>query len=56
MTIDKDSRNPKTDPQPHAQDAIHSSHIQKRRHVGSRVRSFILNRRSIQSAWPKMGR
>ena len=55
MTIDEDSRNPKTDPQPHAQGAIHSPYIQKRRHVGSGVRRFIQNRRSVQLAGPKMG-
>ena len=54
MTIDEDSRNPKTDPQPHAQGAIYSSYIQKRRHVGSGVRRFIQNRSSVQLAWPKM--
>jgi hypothetical protein len=41
MTIDEDSGNPKTDPQPHAQGAIHSSYIQKRRHISSGVRRFI---------------
>jgi hypothetical protein len=55
MTIDEDSRNPKTEPQDHAQGAIHSPYIQKRRHMGSGVRRFIKNRRSVQLAWPKMG-
>jgi len=55
MTIDEDSRNSKTDPQPHAQSAIHSPYIQKRRHVGSGVRRFIQNRRSVQLAGLKMG-
>ena len=55
MTIDKESRNPKTDSQHHAQGAIHSPYIQKRRHIGSGVRRFIQNRRSVQLAWPKMG-
>jgi hypothetical protein len=55
MTIGEDSRNPETDPQPHAQGAIYSPYIQKRRHIGSGVRRFIQNRRSVQSAWPKMG-
>jgi hypothetical protein len=41
MTIDKDSRNPKTDSQHHAQGAIHSPYIQKRRHVASDIRRFI---------------
>jgi hypothetical protein len=55
MTIDEDSRNPKSDPQHHAQGAIHSPYIQKRRHIGSGVQRFIQNRRSVQLAWPKMG-
>jgi hypothetical protein len=41
MTIDKDSRNPKTDSQHHAQGAIHSPYIQKRHHVGSGIRRFL---------------
>lgn len=41
MTIDEDSRNPESDPQHHAQGAIHSPYIQKCRHVGSSVRRFI---------------
>jgi hypothetical protein len=41
MTIEEDSRDSKTDPQPHAQGAIHSPYIQKRRHIGSGVRRFI---------------
>ena len=55
ITIDEDSRNPKTDSQHHAQGAIHSPYIQKRLHVGSGVRRFIQNRRSVQLACPKMG-
>jgi len=50
MTTDEDARNPKTDPQPHAQGAVHSPYIQKRRHIGSGVRRFIQNRRSVQLA------
>jgi hypothetical protein len=49
MTTDEDARNPKTDPQPHAQGAVHSPYIQKR-HIGSGVRRFIQNRRSVQLA------
>jgi len=41
MTIDEDSGNHETYPQHHAQSAIHSPYIQKRRHVGSGVRCFI---------------
>src|SRR5208283_1354596 len=41
MTIDEDSRNRKTDPQPHAQGTIRLPYIQKRRHVGSGIRRFI---------------
>ncbi len=54
MTIDEDSRNPKTDSQHYAQGAIHSPYIQKCRHVGSGVRRFMQNRHSAQLAWPKM--
>jgi len=50
MTTDEDARNPKTDPQPHAQGAVYSPYIQKRRHIGSGVRRFIQNRRSVQLA------
>ena len=41
MTIDEDSGNHETDPQPHAQGAIHSPYIQKRPHIGSGVWRFI---------------
>jgi hypothetical protein len=41
MTIDEDARNPETDPQHHAQCAIRSPYIQKRRHVGSGIRRLI---------------
>lgn len=41
MAIDEDSRNHETDPQHHAQGAIHSPYIQKPRHVGSGVGRFI---------------
>ncbi len=56
MAIDKDSGNRKSDPQPHAQGAIHSPYIQKRRHIGSAVRRFIQNRRSDELVGPKWGR
>jgi hypothetical protein len=41
MTIDEDSSNLETDPQHHAQSAIYSPYIQKRRHVGSGLQRFI---------------
>jgi hypothetical protein len=41
MTIDEDSRNRKTDPQPQAQGTIRLPYIQKRRHVDSGIRRFI---------------
>jgi hypothetical protein len=41
MSADEDSRDSEADPQRHAQGAIHSPHIQKRRHIASNVQRWV---------------